>query len=62
MHEKLPSFCGKVVHSKARAAQYAVDAAQGGRTVHTTCCSHDETMNGPDIEVVDEVKALILNL
>ena len=42
------------------AAQYVVDAAQCGRTVHTTCCSHDDTMNGPDTEAVDEVKALIL--
>jgi len=62
MHEKLPSFCRKAVHSTVRkhAAQYAVDAAQCGQTVHTTCCSRDDTMNRPDTEAVDEVKTLIL--
>ena len=68
---KLPLFCKTEVRSTARkyAAQYVVDAAQCGRAVHTTCCSHDDLslaarmmieMFGPDIEAVDEAKALTL--
>ena len=61
------------MHSTARkhAAPDVVDAAQCGRTVQTTCFSDGMMisllaapmmidMNGPDIEAVDEVKALIL--
>ena len=67
MHEKCTRSCHRFAGRQCT-AQYAnmqhntlwMQHNAVSQTVHTTCCSRDDTMNRPDTEAVDEVKTLIL--